>query len=953
MDTIMTGSYRLIVRGGRPHQLFLDEDFLKILSIPDNSDPEGNFQKWKENVHPDDLPKINEAINCTLDDIQTEVKYRWRHKTKGMFTAVSSGKLASKENDSSVIFGIFKGYPEEDTPMNFLDPEILLLIRVFAERLLQSFSFCALTNLPENRLIILNDSFNTSVSAGCESSFDEWYSNLISHVHPDDRQRMNESFSREQLISSFNSLDEVQGDFRFMHGSKCPWVSFRCVNMKRKIGGKYPTFLVLRKINADHHTVYTEELQKQLINGLSVPYLILDLINLKNNSYYSSFDNKEHSGEDFGGKGFFSEAIHNFLEQYQYSETDKNAVLYNFSIENMIKRFKAGEKVIECEICQRSGDNSEWLRIQAFMSSQDEEGNPIAAILTVQQITAEKLKELRYQQRLERALRAESQYRQAILSNAIAVYTYNITRDTIYDEIIEQEGIAPLLPLMGLSLPCSYNEYIEKKSTYFTDQAAAEVFRKTFCTKTLADMFTSHRRSFDTAYEFSIEGKTGYFREAVILTQDLETGDIWGLTYVRNITEEHEQATRVEQALRDAFDQAQHANSAKTLFMSQMSHDIRTPLNSILGMSAIAQEHIGESSRVLDCLDKIESSGRHLLEIVNNVLDLSAIESGKTVLACESFDLISFLEETIKMIRPLADKKRHSLIVQIDSGMNSGVIGDATKLRQLLTNILGNAIKYTPDGGEICFSASELESDHQGICRYLFRVRDNGIGMKPEFVERIFDPFVRADDHRISGIQGTGLGMPIALNIARMMNGDISITSSPGKGSQFDIAVCLKKDPNAVDYISGISMEETRKIRMSDFDFGGKHVLLAEDLEFNAEIAAEFLSEANIITDIAHDGEEAVRMFSEAPVGYYSMIFMDIQMPGLDGHQASDRIRALDRKDAAEIPIIAMTANAFISDIKKSKEHGMNGHISKPLDIPALTAELCKWLPEYKKKTQS
>lgn len=953
MGATITGTFRLIIRSGQPCQLFLDDDFQRLMGIPDNSDPEGCYLQWKEGIHPDDLPLMIEAINNINSNTQSEIKYRWYHKKLGRFTAVSSGMLASKEGGTKVICGFFKGYPDDNMPLSRFDPEILLLIRIFAENLLQSFSFCALTDIENNRLLVLNDSFNTSSTAGCESDFDEWCEKLLSHVHPDDRKRLSETVTRERLLSALGSMDEVQGDFRFLHKSKCSWFTFRFVNMKRKIGGKYPNFIILRKINADHRSVYSEELRNQLIKGLSVPYLILDLINLKNNSYYSSFDNKEHSGEEFAGKGFFSDAIQSFLEQYQYSEEDKNAVLYNFNIENMVKRFSAGEKIIECEICQKSGDNSEWLRIQAFMSAQDEMGNPSAAILTVQQVTAEKLKELRYKQRLERALRAESQYRQAILSNAIAVYTYNITKDTIYEEIIEDERIDPLLPMLGLSLPCSYNKYINKKSEYFTDKAAAETFLKTFRTETLADMYNSHRRSFDTEYEFSINGKTGYFREAVILTQDLETGDILGITYVRNITEEHNQAAQVEQALRDAFDQAQHANSAKTLFMSQMSHDIRTPLNSILGMSAIAQEHIGETSRVLDCLDKIETSGKHLLEIVNNVLDLSAIESGKTVLASEAFDLSMFLEETIKMIRPLADKKNHTIIVQIAAGMNTDVIGDATKLRQLLTNIIGNAIKYTPNGGEIRFTASELEPDHQGICRYLFSVKDNGIGMKPEFIERIFDPFVRADDHRISGIQGTGLGMPIALNIARMMNGDITIHSAPGKGSQFDITVCLKKNPESTGYISGISMEEPHKVRMSDFDFGGKHILIAEDLEFNAEIASEFLSEANLITDIARDGKEAVRMFSESPVGYYSLIFMDIQMPVLDGHQAADRIRALDRKDAAEVPIIAMTANAFISDIKMSKEHGMNGHVSKPLEISALTAELCKWLPEYKKKSQS
>lgn len=951
MDSIISGTFKMIIRGGSPYQLFFDDDFLQIMNIKDNSDPESNFRRWLECVHPDDVPLLKEAIQSTLHGLKAEVKYRWHHRTWGTMTAYSSGMLVSSDNGVLVIYGMFKGIPAGSTPLYRYDPDIQLLTRLFAEKMLDSFSFCALLELDKDHMYILNDSLITSFSAGRDDKYEQWRRNIVEKIHPDDRVRFAELFSRDSVYVCFNVNDEVHGEFRLKINGEYTWFNFRCVKMKKRLAGKYSAFIVARRITADHKALYLEELRNQLINGLAVPYQILDLINLSNGSFYSTTDKKGLYAENFDVIGKYSEALVRFADQCECSDEDRNAIIYNFSIDNMMRRFAAGERYIECEICQRRIGQPEWLRIQAFVSSREENGTPRTAILTVQPITDEKLKELRYQQRLERALRSESQYRQAILSNAVAVYTFNITRDTIYDEIIEQEDTLPLLPLMGLTLPCSYDEYIRRKKQYITDKDAAEFFGRTFCTKTLADMFNSHRRSFDTEYEFYINNKKGYFREAIILTQDLETGDLWGLTYVRDVTEEHDQAARVELALRDAFDQAQHANSAKTLFMSQMSHDIRTPLNSILGMSAIAREHIDDMERVNDCLEKIETSGKHLLEIVNNILDLSAIESGKTVLACDPFDLRAFLDETIRMMKPLADKKSHTLDVKISSEMNTSVLGDQTKLRQLLVNIIGNAVKYTPKGGRIEFRAIELEPDHHGICRYLFSVTDNGIGMKPEFIEHIFDPFVRADDHRISGIQGTGLGMPISLNIARMMNGDIGVNSVPGKGSRFDITVCLKKGQGTAEYIGGISMEENRRVRMSDHDFGGARVLLAEDLEFNAEIASEFLAEANIVTDIAHDGAEAVKMFSQSPVEYYSLIFMDIQMPSLDGYQASDRIRSLDRSDAASVPIIAMTANAFIEDIKKSKEHGMNGHVSKPLDITALSAELCKWLPQKEKQS--
>lgn len=954
MDSIISGTFRMIIRRGFPHQLYFDEDFMRIIGTEDNSDPEKNYRLWEECVHPDDMPLVKEAIESTQHNIRAEVKYRWRHKTRGLYTAYSTGMLAGKEDGCVTIYGFFKGVPADRTQLYGYDPDLQLLTRLLAEKMLDSFAFCALVDLQQNKLMLLNDYFNTGSSAGCECGYDEWLEGFQFCIHPDDRDCLTELLTRANLANAFSKSDEVHGEFRFMRPDGPCWVNLRLVRMKQRLAGRYPEFIVFRRIDADHRAVFMEELRNRLINGLAIPYMILDLIDLRAGSFYSSRDNQGLFAEHFNEIGSYSDALDRFVENSGCSFADRNAILFNFSVEHMTERFRAGEKMIECEVCRNPEGQPEWLRIQAFMSSADENGEPALAILSIQQVTTEKLRELRYQQRLERALRTESQYRQAILSNAIAVYTYNITEDTIYDEIIEQEGVDPLLPKMGLTVPCSYNEYISKKSELIVDRQTAENFRRTFCAHTLADMYNSHRRSFDTEYEFKIGSRVGYFREAVIITQDMETGDLWGLTYVRDVTGEHDQAKQVEQALRDAFDQAQHANSAKTLFMSQMSHDIRTPLNAILGMSMIAQEHISDAARVNDCLEKIQTSGHQLLEIINNVLDLSAIESGKTTLASEPFDLKVFIDDTAGTIRTLTDKKRQRFVVEISEGINYSVIGDQAKLRQLLMNILSNAVKYTPDGGEIRLSVKELNPDHHGVCRYLFTVKDNGIGMSQEFLHKIYDPFVRADDHRISGIQGTGLGMAIAINIARMMNGDIGINSEVGKGSVFEVTVALKKGAEEPVYIGGISMEEQpRRERMSDYDFGGKRVLLAEDLEFNAEIASEFLAEAGLVTETACNGAEAVEKFGSSPEGYYSLIFMDIQMPVLDGYQAADKIRALDRTDAKTVPIVAMTANAFIEDVKTAKEHGMNGHVAKPLEVRELTAALKKWIPGFKTKNQS
>jgi CheY-like chemotaxis protein len=382
-----------------------------------------------------------------------------------------------------------------------------------------------------------------------------------------------------------------------------------------------------------------------------------------------------------------------------------------------------------------------------------------------------------------------------------------------------------------------------------------------------------------------------------------------------------------------------------------MSHDIRTPLNSILGMAAISQEHIDDKERVKDCMDKIDYAGRHLLDIINNVLDLSAIESGKMSLNPVNFNLKKFIGEMMNIVQPLADKRGHTLVTEIGD-IHESVTGDKTKLRQLLMNILSNSVKYTPNGGKIVFRAEELEPDRQDVCRYLFTVEDNGIGMPQEFIDKIFEPFSRADSQRTSNVQGTGLGMAIAKNIALMMNGNIRVASEVNKGTRFEIIVCLKRAENPNErYIGEINLAETEKVRMSDFDFGGKRVLLAEDLAFNAEIAAEFLTEAGLVVDHATDGEKAVEMFEKSPVGYYDLIFMDIQMPKLDGYAAAIKIRGMDRADAASVPIIAMTANAFMDDIQHSYDSGMNGHIAKPIEIPRLAQTLVKIFGDKRKAT--
>jgi signal transduction histidine kinase/DNA-binding response OmpR family regulator len=507
---------------------------------------------------------------------------------------------------------------------------------------------------------------------------------------------------------------------------------------------------------------------------------------------------------------------------------------------------------------------------------------------------------------------------------------------------------------------------------------------------------------------------------------------------------------------------AEAANHAKSDFLSNMSHDIRTPLNAILGMTAIAAMHISEPERVLDALNKISVSGKHLLGLINSVLDMSKIESGKVSLTEEEFSLSDAVDSMLTVVHPQVDEKDLELSVLVGKVEHEQVIGDEQRLQQILLNIMSNAIKFTPERGRICLSIREKPSDMPGRGCYEFVFEDTGIGMSEEFMDKIFEPFARATDSRTSRIEGTGLGMPIALNIARMMDGDIQVESELGKGSRFTVTVHLKLNDvteeqlhqladlsvlvvddelavceNACEVLQSLEMraeyalsgdeaivrvsgahevkedfavvildwkmpgkdgvQTAREIRarvgdevpiivLTAYDWSeieqeataagvnafiekplfkarlthvlkqvlglgetesipasveqgtykGHRVLVVEDNDLNIEVAGELLEMTGLEVGFAYNGRQAVDVLESSEPGYYEMVFMDIQMPFMNGYEATEAIRDSAREDLRHIPIVAMTADAFAEDAQRAMDVGMNGHMSKPVDITKL-----------------
>ena len=574
-------------------------------------------------------------------------------------------------------------------------------------------------------------------------------------------------------------------------------------------------------------------------------------------------------------------------------------------------------------------------------------------------------------------------------------------------------------------------------------------------------------------YEYHINRGVDKWENLSIICLQRENGRPISILYaVQDITERKQREFESRLALQEAFDAAEAANNAKSEFLSRMSHDIRTPMNAVMGMTAVAAMHMDDKERVTDCLNKITASSRHLLALINDVLDMSKIESGKVTLSEEPFNLSEMIEGIFTIMQPQFKAKKQKISIRTSNIVHEDLIGDTLRLRQVFVNIMGNAAKFTPEEGSISLDICERDSRVPGKACYEFIFADTGIGMEQSFIDEIFEPFSRSKNPNSQKIEGTGLGMAIAKNIVNMMDGDIKVESKVGEGSKFTVRVFLtiqelnETDTDSLgslkilvaddDEISADSTKEildsigmdatsvysgedavaeivrhhergedfaavildwqmpnmdgvqaTAEIRrrvgdaipviiLSAYDwtdieqeardigvnafvakplfrsrliyvlrslvdqaersttkdvnlidenrFSGKRVLLVDDIELNREIASELLTMNGILVECAVDGQMAVDTLTEKPEHYYDLVFMDIQMPNMNGYEATKAIRASDREDLKTIPIIAMSADAFSDDVYRSKESGMNDHLSKPIDIPKLMTTLETWL---------
>ena len=384
--------------------------------------------------------------------------------------------------------------------------------------------------------------------------------------------------------------------------------------------------------------------------------------------------------------------------------------------------------------------------------------------------------------------------------------------------------------------------------------------------------------------------------------------------------------------LAEALDMAREANRSKSTFLANMSHDIRTPMNAIIGITALIEHDVDNAAKVKEYAKKIEVSSQHLLGLINDVLDMSKIESGKTTLNFVDFSISEMLRRIEILFRPQTDAKNQTLLITKEHIHHEWLNGDSVRLMQVFNNLMSNAIKYTQEGGKIQLFAEECQTNSSVYAKFRFIVKDNGIGMSEEFQDKIFDSFTREENSVINKIQGTGLGMAISKNLIQAMGGTIEVKSEKGKGSCFEVIVDFKIAENKEVY----QPEQIADEKQDETILNGMCFLCAEDNELNAEILKELLDIEGAKCQICENGEKVVEAFEKSQPGEYDMILMDIQMPVMNGYEATKAIRNSKHPMAKTIPIIAMTANAFSEDIQQSFSAGMNAHVSKPVEMKVL-----------------
>ena len=537
-----------------------------------------------------------------------------------------------------------------------------------------------------------------------------------------------------------------------------------------------------------------------------------------------------------------------------------------------------------------------------------------------------------YYEQMKQSILENSNYIEALLETAEALYTVNLTQDRLEQIFHHRKKEERIFDFQG-ELPCSYDGYCRKIRQHITEDTL-ETYKIIDTSKSLLDRFYAGEKQVTVEYqESNKDGKEIWIQKTVLMSQDTvydnekerEHTVVRGIIMFRNTSEFHEKDQKEKEQLQIAYEKADMESKTKTEFMNRMSHDLRTPINGILGMIHVIRKSWNNQEKLEDSVDKIEISTRHLMDLVNDVLDMSKLESGHLTVHEELFDLEDLMKEVAVLMQGQLEETGITHRKHRENIQHTMLKGDALQLQRIMMNLFGNAVKYNKKNGTIDTYVTEISCDGKNVL-YEFRIEDSGIGMSREYMEHeLFQPFTQEKADARTQYKGTGLGMSIVKGLIDRMNGTISVRSTPGEGSEFTFRLAFRLAEEERQQAAD-NKEDAKD------DLAGMRVLLVEDNDINMEIAEFYLTDAGIIVEKAWNGKEAVEKYEGTPKGYYSAILMDIMMPVMNGIEAARNIRRKEKNGGKEIPIIAMTAQSERESKESCSLAGMNAYISKPVD---------------------
>ena len=646
--------------------------------------------------------------------------------------------------------------------------------------------------------------------------------------------------------------------------------------------------------------------------------------------------------------GSYSGAVEQIVQELGTDENRKS-MRKKLQISYLAEQIKDKGEKLELPYQYRKEDSICRGRMTALFVNNTEDGRLHHFILGFEpfqnkneNIADEKTRLNRYYEQLKQSIVENENYAEALLQTANAVYTVDLTNDKLENVYYHE---AAFKVENDIQTPCSYSDYCNKRSRYVTEDTL-ENYRIVDSSFKLLKRFATGAKQVTVEYceTMGKENKPVWLQKTVLMSRDMvydantdkESSVVHGIVLFKNTSDFHEKEQQEKARLQMAYEEADSENRAKTEFMNRMSHDIRTPINGIMGMVDIIRKNRDDREKVDDSLDKIQLSTRHLLELVSDVLDMSKLEAGMFEIHEDAFDISELMDEVAALVDAQLVESGITHCKHRSNIKHTALKGSSLQLRRIMVNLLSNAIKYNKSNGTIDTYAEELSCDGTTVW-YEFKIVDTGIGMSEEFIkEQLFKPFTQEKNDARTLYRGTGLGMSIVKALLDKMGGSIEVESQLGEGSTFTFRLPFKVDENAI---------ETQKEEQSSGEqkLEGKQILLVEDNEINMEIAEFYLKELGIVVDKAWNGKEAIDKFEESAPGTYDLILMDIMMPVMDGLEATRRIRTCTHPRGATVPIIAISANAFADDIQKAKNAGMNEHLAKPFEMEKVLRAISRY----------